>query len=111
MFIMKKFMLSVMIMLVVLGVMVGCSAGMTPDYTTEELEAALNNGDDVTGKTVEVEVEKFEPASAFGYNMQAGEHLNFVSSDNPGVKDGDTIVVEIEKAASMMGSWMITYKK
>jgi hypothetical protein len=108
---MKKFMLSVVVMLVVLGAMVGCSAGMTPDYTSTELEAALNNGEDVAGKFVEVDVKKFEPASAFGYNMQSGEHLNFVSSDNPGVKEGDTIVVEIEKAASMFGSWIITYKK
>jgi hypothetical protein len=107
---MKKILL-IAVLVVVAYMMTGCSSVMEADYTTEELEVALNNGDEVVGKTVEVVVNKFEPASAFGYNMQAGEHMNFVSADNPGVKDGETIVVEIEKAASMFGSWIITYKK
>lgn len=108
---MKKILL-IAVLVVVAYMMTGCSAGiMEPDYTTAEFEAALNAGENVTGKFVEVEVRDFKPNSAFGYNLIAGEHLNFVSSDHPDVEVGDTIVVEVEKAASLMGSWIITYKK
>lgn len=108
---MKKFMVTLMMVVAVGMTMVGCSGGFVADYSTEEFEAALNNGEDVTGKTVVVKVNKLEPNSAFGYNMQAGKHLNFVSAENPNVEEGDEVVVTVEKAASMFGSWIITYKK
>lgn len=81
------------------------------DYTTEEFELALNNGDVVEGKLVEVSVLELDPNSAMGYNILAGEHLNFVSAENPQVDEGDTIVVQVEKVASIFGSFIITYKK
>ena len=83
-----------------------------PDFAdAASFEAALNNGDDLTGKTVQFEVKELVPNSALGYNLQAGEHLNFVSSDNPGVKAGDKPIVRVVKVASALGSWMITYEK
>lgn len=69
---------------------------MEPDYTTEQLETALNNGENLEGKIVSVQVDELFPDSAFGYNIQKGEHLNFVSSDNPDVEKGDKIIVEVE---------------
>lgn len=90
--------------------MVGCSSE-EPDYTTEEFEAALNEGENLEGKTVSVKVDELVPDSAFGYNIQAGEHLNFVSSKNPDVEEGDNIVVKVEEVDSMMGSYLIEYKK
>lgn len=98
------------ILLVLLIVMVGCSSE-EPDYTTEEFEAALNEGENLEGKTVSVKVDEFVPDSAFGYNIQAGEHLNFVSSKNPDVEEGDNIVVKVEEVDSVMGSYLIEYKK
>lgn len=89
----------------------GSNASVEPDYTTEEFEASLNDGDDLTGKTVSVEVKELVPDSAFGYNIQTGEHLNFVSSKNPNVEVGDEIIVEVEEIESMLGSYIITYKK
>lgn len=79
------------------------------DYNTKDAESALNNGEDLTGKTVKITVDKLEPKSAFGYDIQTGEHLNFVSNDNPKVKKGDTLVVKVEEVDSVVGSFIITY--
>src|SRR5581483_4559361 len=92
--------------------LVGCGSAKQPakpDYTTEQVEAALNKGDNVVGKTVSVKVETVVPNSAFGYNIEAGQHLNFVSSENPNVKTGDTIVVKVTKVQSALGSYIINY--
>lgn len=80
------------------------------DYTTAEFEAALNKGDDLTGKIVDVEIDELVPDSAFGFNLQAGEHLNFVSSKNPGKKAGEKMTVEIEEVENVIGSYVIKYK-
>lgn len=64
----------------------------------------------MTGKTVCFTVDKLVPDSAFGYNLQAGEHLNFCSADNPKVSAGDTVTVSVEKVTSMLGSWIISYQ-
>lgn len=106
---MKK--LALVFISILVGIIFGCGQGVKSDYTTAEFEKALNNGDSVDGKTVSVEVLQLEPKSAFGYNIQAGEHLNFVSAENPKVKAGDTIVLKVEKVASMFGSFIITYEK
>lgn len=88
----------------------GCGK-VSPDYSNAaDFEAALNNGDDLTGKTVSIDVDNFEPQSAFGYDIWAGEHLNFVSSNNPNVKEGDTITVKATEIKSVLGSWIITYE-
>src|SRR3954463_11513877 len=75
------------------------------------LETALNKGDNLEGKTVSVEVNKLVPNSAFGYNIQAGKHLNFLSSDNPNVKKGDKLILKVTKVASTLGSYVISYEK
>ena len=101
-----------LLMLIGIVFLVACGSEATePDYTTEQLEVALNNGDDPIGKVVTVEVEEFVPDSAFGYNIQAGEHLNFVSNDNPNVEKGDQIIVEVTEVQSAMGSFIINYEK
>ncbi|MGO5160514.1 MULTISPECIES: hypothetical protein [unclassified Bilifractor] len=73
-------------------------------------ETALNNGEDLTGKIVQFKVSEVEPNSAFGYNIMAGEHLNFISSKNPNVKAGNTTTVKVSKIQSTLGSWLISYK-
>lgn len=103
---MNKLMVGILMLMVVL---VGCSGGA--DYTTSEFEEALNNGENVEGKTVEVEVREMENNSAFGYNMIAGDHLNFTSTINPEVEEGDTVTIKVEKVASMLGSFIITYEE
>lgn len=108
---MKKLFKSITLLCAVLGltfVAVGC--GQTkPDYTAKTAESSLNAGKDLEGKTVKFKVTAYEPASSFGYNMETGKHLNFVSQDNPKVKKGDTVTVKVKKVTSTMGSFIITY--
>ena len=108
---MKRMSLILAVILVTLC-FVSCGAKtVTPDYAdAASFEAALNDGTDVTGKTVQFTVTEFVPNSAFGYNMQTGEHLNFCSSSNPKVKAGDTVIVEVEEVKSVLGSYIISYK-
>lgn len=81
------------------------------DFTTKEAETALNNGEDINGKTVEITVDEYVPDGALGYTIQTGEHLNFVSSDNPNVEKGDTIIVKVVKTENVLGSFVMTYEK
>lgn len=99
-------------MLLSLIFIVGCSSPVAEaDYTDIEAESALNATEDITGKYVEVTVKEVIPDSAFGYNIYAGEHLNFVSSKIPNVKVGDKIIVEVTSVDSMLGSYIISYEK
>ncbi len=72
-------------------------------------EAALSKGKNLKGKTVQFKIKKFEPQSSFGYNMETGKHLNFVSPENPNAKKGDTVFLKIKKVKSVLGSFVITY--
>lgn len=81
-----------------------------PDYLdAAAFEKALNTGADLRGKTVRFKVDNITPDSSFGYNLQAGEHLNFCSNENPYVNIGDTITVEVKEVKSLLGSYIIYY--
>lgn len=103
--------------LLVLGIMITlCSCGtvgsVSIDYgDAESFEAALNEGENLEGKVVQFTVLELHPDSAFGYNLWSGEHLNFVSSRNPDIKAGETVVVKATEITSSMGSWIIKYEK
>lgn len=87
-------------------------APVVVDYPdAASLESALNAGANVEGKTVTFTVTDFIPQSAFGYNLVAGEHLNFCSQGHPNAGIGDTLTVKIDKVASALGSWIINYTK
>lgn len=92
----------------------GCGGGaaVVIDYgDAESFEAALNEGKNLEGKVIQFVVREFHPDSAFGYNMWAGEHLNFVSSNNPDIKENDVVIVKVTKVQNILGSWMISYEK
>ena len=74
-------------------------------------EAALNRGENLEGKVVQFKAMELHPQSAYGYNIWAGEHLNFVSEKNPDVKGGDTLTVKATSIESIIGSWIIHYEK
>lgn len=105
---MKKLLL-VIVSLSCLFMLAGCGQKKA-DYTAAKAETALNAGKDIEGKTVSFTVKEVVPDSAFGYNLEAGKHLNFTSSENPKVKKGDKVTVKVKKVTSMMGSWIITYE-
>ena len=115
---MKRF-LAILVSLVLVLSLVACggnagndsNAEAKPDYEdVVTFESALNAGEDLTGKTVAFTVNELVPDSAFGYNIHAGEHLNFCSPNNPGVKTGDTLTVKVTEVTSMLGSYLIGYE-
>jgi len=80
------------------------------DYeNAETFESDLNTGANLEGKIVTFKVVGCEPDSAFGYNLMAGEHLNFVSNDISGYKTGDIVTVKVVSIKSVLGSWIISY--
>ncbi|KPG71758.1 hypothetical protein [Enterococcus sp. RIT-PI-f] len=79
------------------------------DYTVDEAENALNNGESINGQVVEVTVDQFVPNSTFGYNIQSGAHMNFVSNKNPNVAEGDTVMIHVKEVENVLGSYIITY--
>jgi predicted RNA-binding protein with TRAM domain len=110
---MKKVLVGLLSSFMVIFLLAGCGSNKTvkADYTTKQFETALNKGDNLEGKTVSVTVNKLVPNSAFGYNIEAGKHLNFVSADNPNVKKGDKLILKVTKVASALGSYIISYEK
>lgn len=90
----------------------GCGKSVKPDYSSaSKFEKDLNDGKNLKDKTVALTVDEIKPDSAFGYDIYAGDHLNFVSEDNPDVKKGDKIIVKAKKIKSLLGSWIISYEK
>lgn len=80
------------------------------DYEdAESFEKALNDGTNLVGKVVQFVVGEVRPNSAYGYNIWAGEHLNFVSSINQNVEEGDIITVKVTNISNEWGSWIIEY--
>jgi len=108
---MKKILAAVMLSVMVLS-LCACGSKVHVDYgNAEAFETALNNGEDLTGKVVSFTADQLEPKSMFGYDIWAGEHLNFISDKNPGVKEGETVVVRATEITSFLGSWLIKYEK
>jgi len=101
----------IVLLVLIISIVFLINSKTTADYSTVEAETALNDGKDLKGKTVNVKVNKIAPNSAFGYNIMAGKHLNFVSPDNPDVKKGDSIIVKVTDVKSLLGSYIISYKK
>jgi predicted small lipoprotein YifL len=100
---------TILVALLVIISFTGC--GSKPDYTEEKAEAALNDGKDLKGKTVKIKVTEFIEDGPLGHTIQAGEHLNFISSENPKVKAGDELIVKIKAVESALGSYLIDYEK
>lgn len=73
-------------------------------------EAALNSGKDVTGKIVTFRADELHPQSAYGYNIWAGEHLNFISDRNPGIEEGSYVTVAVTDVLYQLKSYMIYYE-
>lgn len=109
---MKKIMNVITIMMAMLLLTAcGGSKGTPIDFGDDEaFEAALNAGENLEGKVVRFSVDEVHPQSALGYNIWSGEHLNFVSSRNPGYKEGDLAIVRATVIESSLGSWVIQYE-
>ncbi|WP_083487797.1 DUF5067 domain-containing protein [Schleiferilactobacillus perolens] len=102
--------IAIVVVIVLLIVVLSNPGTQSPDYTAATFENALNDGKKIDGKTVQFTVKRFEPRSAFGYNLITGKHLNFVSAENPDVTIGDTVTVTAKKSRSFVGSWIVSYE-
>ena len=105
---MKKI-LTVLLSMVMCIMLFGCGSGNVDYKDAESFESALNAGDDLTGKTVTFTVKEIVPDSAFGYNLHAGETLNFCSSTNPNVKVGDTVTAKVKSVSYVLKHYVIYY--
>ena len=85
--------------------------GKNVDFRDEfTFEKALNNGEDVTGKTVTFIVKAVKPDSILGFNLWSGEHLNFVSDSDPGTEKGQVVTAKITSAEKWgKYSWELHY--
>lgn len=82
------------------------------DYAdAQSFEAALNNGENLEGKIVSFMAQELHPESAMGYNIWAGEHLNFVSDKNPDIAANEQVTVKVNTIQNILGSWVIHYEK
>lgn len=108
---MKRIYLLLLSVLLLLALVACKGQKVVVDYENEvNFENALNAGEDVAGKVVTFTVNKVVPNSAFGYNLQTGEHLNFCSEKNPGVDEGEMVTVKVTEVSSLFGSYIITYE-
>ena len=107
---MKKALLLLLSVILVIT-LASCGAKYTVDYEDEaDFEAALNEGVDVVGKVVKITAKDLVPDSAFGYNVHAGEHLNFCSEGDPKVEVGDELIVKVTKVTEVYGSYVLNYE-
>lgn len=90
----------------------GSEATVTIDFADEAVfETALNNGENLEGKVVTFTALEIHPDSVLGFNVWAGEHLNFVSQRNPDIAVGDLVTVKATTIENQLGSWVIHYEK
>lgn len=104
---------AVLLAAVLLCMLTACGQAKIPlDYGDETaFEADLNAGKDLVGKTVSFVAAELHPQSLSGYDIWAGEHLNFISAENPNVEVGETVTVRVTDVASVLGSWLLRYEK
>lgn len=78
------------------------------DYESEmEFETALNNGTNINGSTVVAKATTIAPDSKFGFNVQAGEHLNFIVPENSEIQVDGYYKFKVNSTQSFLGSWIL----
>lgn len=108
---MKKIIQVCLIIVFILCFLTGCNSKQVIDYgDAKSFETALNAGNNLEGKIVRFKAMELHPNSAWGYNVWSGEHLNFVSSRNPNIKEGDEVIVKCKTIENILGSWIISYE-
>ena len=105
--------IAVLLAAVLICLLSACGQSQIPlDYGDEiAFEADLNAGKNLVGKTVSFVAAELHSQSISGYDVWAGEHLNFISSENPDIEVGQTVTVKVTAVESAIGSWFIGYEK
>ena len=111
---MKK-LISIALTLVFLLMLTACNSTTTQkkaDYNIDSFENALNNGEDLTDKTVVFNVEKTSHNILSGnYSLLAGtdNSLSFKSKKDPKVSENDIVIVKVKKSTGVSGIYNISY--
>lgn len=111
---MKK-LTSIALTLVFLLMLTACNSTTTQkkaDYNIDSFENALNNGEDLTDKTVVFNVEKTSHNILSGnYSLLAGtdNSLSFKSKKDPKVSENDIVIVKVKKSTGVSGIYNISY--
>lgn len=75
-----------------------------------DFEAALNRGENTIGKVVCFRVLSVHPNSAYGYNLWAGDHLNFITQNKVDPVQGDRVLAKVTGVYTKLKSWFISYE-
>ena len=78
--------------------------------SAEELEEALNSGEDVTDAMVTFNAGIITPGPN-GYILNAGKKLAFISANHPNVEPGSAVTVKVKSFEENGGVWNIKYEK
>lgn len=79
------------------------------DYlSAESIESDLNEDEDIKNKIVRFSVKEYVE-STFGYNAQAGEHLNFISEADLKLKENDEVVGKVTSFKKFLDTWIVYY--
>ena len=111
---MKK-LTSIALTLVFLLMLTACNSTTTQkkaDYNIDSFENALNNGEDLTDKTVVFNVEKTSHNILSGnYSLLAGtdNNLSFKSKKDPKVSKNDIVIVKVKKTTGLSGIYNVSY--
>ncbi|WP_314087240.1 hypothetical protein [Pseudolactococcus chungangensis] len=111
---MKK-LTSAALTLVFLLILTACNTTATQkkaDYNIDSFENALNNGEDLTDKTVVFNVEKTSHNILSGnYSLLAGtdNNLSFKSKKDPKVSKNDIVIVKVKKTTGLSGIYNVSY--
>lgn len=81
-----------------------------PDYTEEQLIEALNNNNDVTGKTVKFEIKSIDENVMTGWTMTSEHDVLFINGAPTDDEVGDTVTVEVQDTGLAFGTWIVTVR-
>ena len=111
---MKKITLGTLILAFIL-ILTACGTKTSQkeaDYNIEAFENALNNGEDLTDKTVVFKVEKTSHNILSGnYKLLAGSdnNLSFNSKKNPKISKNDIVILKVKKITGESETYNISY--
>ncbi|MEG0239477.1 MAG: hypothetical protein RR643_04935 [Anaerorhabdus sp.] len=106
----KPFVLGVIIGLgIILSLFVVINWNDTADYDQNTALSALENGDSLVGKTIDVEVSD-TTESLLGFVFYTSNDLTFINDEILDINKGDWGRVKVVEANKLLGSWVITYE-
>lgn len=106
----KKISILVGLIIALFGMFLAYGWRISADYRVDSLMTALESGEDVTGKTVDVKATSVNDNTLLGYIFYTKNELVFVNPEDQGIRKGFSGKVKIKEAKKVLGSWVIFYE-